>query len=128
MDSVQLAMTSPSHYHDAHLVVDFDGGSATLDGQRLVLTRKEYELLLLFVQNAGEVIPREALLTRVWGLREGTRTRTLDVHIRKLRRKLGSYSWQYIETIFGTGYRFQPFRSTQPFQPGLPPSALGRTA
>ena len=102
-------MTSPSHYHDAHLVVDFDGGSATLDGQRLVLTRKEYELLLLFVQNAGEVIPREALLMRVWGLREGTRTRTLDVHIRKLRRELGSYSWQYIETIFGTGYRFQPF-------------------
>ena len=107
MDSVQLTMTSPPHYHDAHLDVDFDGGSATLDGQRLVLTRKEYQLLLLFVQNAGEVIPREALLMCVWGLRKGTRT--LDVHIRKLRRKLGSYSWQYIETIFGTGYRFQPF-------------------
>jgi len=121
-------MTSPPRYHDAHLDVDFSDRSAALDGQRLVLTRKEYELLLVFVQNAGDVIPREALLMRVWGLREGTRTRTLDVHIRKLRRKLGSYSWQYIETIFGTGYRFQPFRSPQPFQPGLPPSTLGRTA
>ena len=95
MDSVQLTMTSPPHYHDAHLDVDFSDRSAALDGQRLVLTRKEYQLLFLFVQNAGEVIPREALLMRVWGLR-AERTRTLDVHIRKLRRKLGifiRYPW-----------------------------------
>jgi two-component system alkaline phosphatase synthesis response regulator PhoP len=108
--------------------MDFNDRSATLDGRRLVLTRKEYELLFLLVQNAGEVMPHEALLTRVWGLREGTRTRTLDVHISKLRKKLGSYRWQYIETIFGTGYRFHPFRTALPYQPGLPASALGRTA
>lgn len=128
MDSAQMTLSSPSHYRDAHLDVDFNGRSATLDAQRLVLTHKEYELLLLFVQNAGEIIPREVLLMRIWGLRKGTRTRTLDVHIRKLRKKLGSYRWQYIETVFGTGYRFQPFRTTQPFQPGLPPSVVGRTA
>jgi DNA-binding response OmpR family regulator len=123
-----MTLSSPSHYRDAHLNVDFNSRSATLDSQRLVLTGKEYELLSLFVQNAGEVIPREALLMCVWGLRKGTRTRTLDMHIRKLRKKLGAYSWQYIETVFGTGYRFQPFRTTQTFQPGMPPSVVGRTA
>jgi len=76
----------------------------------MVLTRKEYELLSLLVQNAGEIIPREALLWRIWGYSTQIRTRTLDVHIRRLRKKLGTYSDQYIETIFGIGYRFQPYR------------------
>jgi DNA-binding response OmpR family regulator len=90
--------------------VDFARASASLDARRIVLTRKEYELLSLLVQNAGEIIPREALLWRVWGYSAQIRTRTLDVHIRRLRKKLGGYSEQYIETIFGIGYRFQPFR------------------
>ena len=95
---------------------------AAVDSRRIVLTRKEYELLSLLVQNAGEIIPREALLWRVWGYSSQIRTRTLDVHIRRLRKKLGSYSEQYIETdqyietIFGIGYRFQPFRAQRAFQ------------
>ena len=56
----------------------------------MILTRKEYELLSLLVQNAGEIIPRDALLWRVWGYSHEIRTRTLDVHIRRLRKKLGS--------------------------------------
>jgi len=98
------------HYQDPHLEVDFARASASLDSRRMVLTRKEFELLSLMVQNAGEIIPREALLWRVWGYSTQIRTRTLDVHIRRLRKKLGGYSEQYIETIFGIGYRFQPFR------------------
>jgi two-component system alkaline phosphatase synthesis response regulator PhoP len=97
-------------YQDPHLEVDFARASASLDARRLVLTKKEYELLSLLVQNAGEIIPRDALLWNIWGYSSQIRTRTLDVHIRRLRKKLGGYSEQYIETIFGIGYRFQPFR------------------
>jgi DNA-binding response OmpR family regulator len=74
------------------------------------LTRKDYDLLAVLVQNAGDIVPREALLMRVWGYSNQIRTRTLDVHIRRLRKKLGDYAEQYIETIFGIGYRFQPYR------------------
>ena len=103
-------------YQDSHLEVDFGRASAALDTRRMVLTRKEFELLSLLVQNAGEIIPREALLWRIWGYSTQIRTRTLDVHIRRLRKKLGSYSDQYIETIFGIGYRFQPFRPQRTLQ------------
>src|SRR5205814_4865620 len=111
-----MALTSgrasgPERYQDSHLEVDFTRAIAALDSRRMVLTRKEYELLSLLVRNAGEIIPRDALLWKVWGYSAQIRTRTLDVHIRRLRKKLGSYSEQYIETIFGIGYRFQPFRA-----------------
>jgi two-component system alkaline phosphatase synthesis response regulator PhoP len=110
MAFTQGAISRPERYEDAHLEVDFSRASASLDSRRMVLTRKEYELLALLVQNAGEIIPRQALLSVIWGYNAQIRTRTLDVHIRRLRKKLGSYSEQYIETIFGIGYRFQPFR------------------
>src|SRR5262249_14192121 len=108
--------TAIPRYEDSHLQVDFAHGSASVDSRRIVLTRKEYELLSLLVQNAGEIIPRDALLWRVWGYSTQIRTRTLDVHIRRLRKKLGSYSEQYIETIFGVGYRFQPYRAQRSYQ------------
>ncbi|MGH9720600.1 MAG: winged helix-turn-helix domain-containing protein [Bryobacteraceae bacterium] len=103
-------------YKDLHLEIDFGRSAVALDTRRVVLTRKEYELLALLVQHAGEIIPRGALLWQVWGYSDQIRTRTLDVHIRRLRKKLGDYSEQYIETIFGIGYRFQPFRSQRVFQ------------
>ena len=106
----------PERYQDTHLEVDFPRAFASLDSRRMVLTRKEYELLSLLVQNAGEIIPRDALLWRIWGYSTQIRTRTLDVHIRRLRKKLGGYSEQYIETIFGVGYRFQPYRPARELQ------------
>jgi DNA-binding response OmpR family regulator len=114
-------------YRDEHLSIDFSQQTAVVDAQRLVLTRKEYDLLALLVQHAGEIIPRDALLYRVWGYSPEIRTRTLDVHIRRLRKKLGAYADQYIETIFGIGYRFQPFHAPRFFQPGTvkPPLAIG---
>ena len=114
-------------YRDEHLVMDFAQQSAILDSERLILTRKEYDLLALLVQHAGEIIPREALLKQVWGYGSEIRTRTLDVHIRRLRKKLGRYSDQYIETIFGIGYRFQPYRAPRYFQQVARP-AMGWTA
>ena len=104
------AVSRPEKYHDLHLDMDFAGASAALDSYPMVLTRKEYALLSLLVQNAGEIIPREALLWRIWGYSPQIRTRTLDVHIRRIRKKLGIYGETYIETIFGIGYRFQPLR------------------
>ncbi|HEX3747346.1 MAG TPA: helix-turn-helix domain-containing protein [Bryobacteraceae bacterium] len=83
----------------------------------MLLTRKEYDLLSLLVRHAGEIIPREALLMQVWGYGGDIRTRTLDVHVRRLRKKLGGYADHYIETIFGIGYRFQPFDAPRYIHP-----------
>ena len=123
-----LASALQVRYQDAHLEIDVADKVALLDSCRLPLTRKEYELLLLLVENAGEVVPREVLLMRVWGYGSGIRTRTLDVHIRRLRKQLRSYGTPYIETIFGIGYRFQPFRASRRFQPELGVSELALSA
>ena len=106
-------------YGDEHLTLDFLKQSAVLDTERMTLTRKEYDLLSLLVQHAGEIIPRDALLMQVWGYGSEIRTRTLDVHVRRLRKKLGGYADQYIETIFGIGYRFQPYRAPRFFQASM---------
>jgi DNA-binding response OmpR family regulator len=112
-------------YRDEHLAIDFERQVAELDSARMVLTRKEYDLLALLVQHAGQIIPRDVLLQRVWGYGAEIRTRTLDVHVRRLRRKLGAFADQYIETIFGIGYRFQPFHAPRYFrQPSKPTLAV----
>src|SRR5580700_12317787 len=86
-------------YRDEHLAIDFDQQAAILDNERMTLTRKEYDLLALLVQHAGQIVPRDALLLQVWGYSPAIRTRTLDVHVRRLRKKLGAYADRYIETI-----------------------------
>lgn len=111
MALLQTVGNQPEQYQDTHLYLDFQRKIASLDVEHLRLTRKEYELLALLVQNAGEIVAREDLLLRVWGYSTQIRTRTLDVHIRRLRKKLSPYAEIYIETIFGIGYRFQPYRA-----------------
>jgi DNA-binding response OmpR family regulator len=106
---------SPDSYRDKHVELDFRGAALSVDARPVKLTRKEYELFALLAQNAGEIIPREVLLLRIWGYGQEIRTRTLDVHIRRLRKKLGEYGDRYIETVFGVGYRFQPYREARPF-------------
>jgi DNA-binding response OmpR family regulator len=115
-------------YRDEHLTLDFEQQAAILDAQRMILTRKEYDLLALLVQHAGEIIPRDALLMRVWGYGADIRTRTLDVHVRRLRKKLGSFADQYIETIFGIGYRFQPFHAKRFFEGTLSKPVIAMSA
>ena len=105
--------TGGLHYQDAHLKVDADAASAWLDGRLLQMTRKEFNLLVMLVQHAGEVVPREVLLTDVWRYQPGVKSRTLDVHVRRLRRHLGAHANWYIETIFAKGYRFQPRNAGQ---------------
>lgn len=100
-------------YRDEHLLIE-NTGPVELDSRRLILTCKELELLTMLARNAGEIVPRNILLRTVWGYSEGTRTRTLDVHIRRLRRKLGAFGDTYIQTVFGVGYRFERFRAARP--------------
>jgi DNA-binding response OmpR family regulator len=75
---------------------------------RTKLTRKEYALLALLQENAGTCLSREFLLHTIWGYQTGTRTRTLDVHIQRLRRKLDQKSASRILTILREGYMWLP--------------------
>ena len=74
------------------------------DGTEVILTYKEYELLSILIANKGCVISRSSLLDKVWGIDFEGETRTLDVHIRSLRQKLGECA-KYIETVRNVGYR-----------------------
>ena len=88
------------------LTLDESQHTVTIDGQRVVLTYKEYELLRLFLSHPGMAFSREQLLQTVWNTDYAVETRTVDMHIRTLRQKLGAYG-QYIETIRGVGYRME---------------------
>lgn len=88
------------------LVVNLDEHTVTADGQRVALTYKEYELLRLFLSHPGMAYTREQLFTQVWNLDYLTDSRTLDMHIRTLRQKLGDYGSR-IETVRNVGYRWE---------------------
>src|SRR5579871_1109278 len=128
MGSLQDQSNPGSLYRDEHLSLDFRQQLTMLDSHALSLTRKEYDLLALLVQHAAEIVPRGALLMQIWGSGAEIRTRTLDVHIRRLRKKLGTYADQYIETIFGIGYRFQPFHAPRFQAPSVDRPAFAVTA
>ena len=88
------------------LTLDENQHTVTIDDQRVVLTYKEYELLRLFLSHPGMAFSREQLLQTVWNTEYAVETRTVDMHIRTLRQKLGAYG-QHIETIRGVGYRLE---------------------
>jgi DNA-binding response OmpR family regulator len=92
-------------YHGTHLSADFDGVAVTVDGSAVRLTRREFELLRYLVQNKNRVVSRDRLLERVWGYDRLIETRSVDVHVGRLRGKLGPAGKQ-IETVVGLGYRF----------------------
>ena len=92
-------------YRGKHLVADFEAVDVSVDGQPVRLTRREFELLRYLVQNRNRVISRDRLLERVWGYENTVETRSVDVHIGRLRGKLGPAASQ-IETVVGLGYRF----------------------
>ena len=88
------------------LTLDESQHTVTIDDQRITLTYKEYALLRLFLSHPGMAFSREQLLQTVWNTDYAVETRTVDMHIRTLRQKLGAYG-QYIETIRGVGYRLE---------------------
>ncbi len=97
--------TSGKTYEDDHLLIDFDDIRVICHGQKVKLTNKEFSLLSVLAKSAGRVITRQQLLDNVWGYSYYGDARTLDVHIRRLRQKLGECG-DCIETVVGVGYRF----------------------
>ncbi len=101
----RAAKESATKYSDENLTVDFADMRVTCAGKDIKLTRKEFALLEHLIKNTGRVAARQQLLDNVWGYSYFGDTRTLDVHIRRLRQKLGECSG-CVETVVGIGYRF----------------------
>ena len=91
----------------AGVAVDPVARVATVDGHPIELTPKEFDLLALFVGNAGRAFSREYLLERIWRSDYEVTDRTIDTHVQRLRKKLGEESGA-IRTVWGIGYKFQP--------------------
>lgn len=92
-------------YQRGPLAIDFDAVSVRVSGAPIRLTKREFELLRFLVENRNRVLSRDRLLERVWGFERQVETRSVDVHVGRLRGKLGLAGRQ-IETVIGMGYRF----------------------
>ena len=92
-------------YRGRFLVADFEAVAVSVEGHPVRLTRREFELLKYLVENRNRVLSRDRLLERVWGYDRLIETRSVDVHVGRLRGKLGPVGRQ-IETVVGLGYRF----------------------
>jgi DNA-binding response OmpR family regulator len=100
-----FASHGTSLYRGIHLTADFDAVAVAVDGERIRLTRREFELLRALIDNRNRVLSRDRLLERVWGYERVIETRSVDVHVGRLRAKLRA-AGQQIETVVGLGYRF----------------------
>ena len=86
------------------LIIDRDSYTVTINKEEITLPRKEFELLFLLASKPGKVLNRDEIMLKVWGTQVVVGDRTIDVHIRKLREKIGQ---KYIKTIKGVGYKFK---------------------
>jgi DNA-binding response OmpR family regulator len=93
------------------LTIDLQSYEVAMAGRRISLTYKEFQLLTLLASNPGRVYTREALLNQVWGYDYLGGTRTVDVHIRRLRSKVEDPDHRFVETIWNVGYRFRDVNS-----------------
>ncbi len=101
---VILRRTAKPRYQDTLLTIDFQGRTVQSHGRPVSLTVLEFDLLSLLAQSAGRALTREALLNRVWGYDYVGETRTVDVHVQRLRKKLNT---DRIETVYKYGYRYR---------------------
>lgn len=97
---------APESYQLGGVQMSLSRHEVTVDGVQVTLTHKEFVLLSVLMANAGQVLPRNTLMERVWGEELSRENRTLDVHIRTLRAKLGS-AGEMISTVRGVGYRME---------------------
>jgi two-component system, OmpR family, alkaline phosphatase synthesis response regulator PhoP len=103
------------YYEDENLYMNFEDHVLRIQGKDLPLTVKEFNLLRLLIQNSGRVMTREKILDSVWGYNYYGESRTVDVHIRRIRKKMGAWAENHITTIIGVGYRFDaPLPSSTP--------------
>jgi two-component system phosphate regulon response regulator PhoB len=101
----QTSSRDVSGYDDGELRIDEKAFRVYHLGQEVKLAKKEMELLLLLVRNRGSVISRDRILSEVWQMSDDVETRTVDAHIRNLRKKIGT---ERITTVVGFGYRYDP--------------------
>ena len=92
---------------DPPLALDFEARRVTVEGRDVALTRREFDLLADLLRHRGRVRTRERLLEQVWGYDYPGETRTVDVHVRRLRQKLGPEIEPRLETVVGVGYRWR---------------------
>ena len=97
----------PETLADGTLRIDVGARRAEVAGRELALTRKEFDLLVELIRRRGRVLTRERLLETVWGYDYPGETRTVDVHVRRLRQKLGTPVDERVETVVGVGYRYR---------------------
>lgn len=88
------------------MILDEDAHTVTINGERIDLANKEYELLLYLLNNIGNALTRQQIISKVWGYEYDSDDRTLDTHMKLLRKDLKEYG-NYITTIRGVGYRFE---------------------
>jgi DNA-binding response OmpR family regulator len=108
---VQTVSREVSGYDDGELRIDEKAFRVFYSGKEVRLAKKELELLLLLVRNRGSVISRDRILSEVWQMSDDVETRTVDAHIRNLRKKIGT---ERITTMVGFGYRYDPPASIAP--------------
>ena len=101
----QRAFEQNAGYRRGPLAIDFDAVSVRVSGAAIRLTKREFELLRFLIENRNRVLSRDRLLERVWGFDRQVETRSVDVHVGRLRGKLG-HAGRQIETVIGMGYRF----------------------
>ena len=102
-----VAYSEESHgFYDGGLEIDFDGRTVHVMQKQVDLTFKEFELLKYLILHKGKAVSRQELLNQIWGYDFVVESRTLDVHINSLRRKLGEPYDGWIQVIRGVGYRF----------------------
>lgn len=96
------------YYENGRLRIDFERHEVLINKERIDMTLKEFELLEILIKNRGKILKREVLLDKIWGYEYIGETRTVDVHIRYLRKKVeeDDKNPKLIETIRGVGYRF----------------------
>ena len=103
----RIGQAAPSNVIQVEgLVIDESAHTVTVDGEQRTLSLKEYDLLLTLIKNRGTAMTRENLLEKIWGYGYFKDDRTLDTHIKLLRKSIGPYA-KYITTIRGVGYRFE---------------------
>ena len=103
----RIGQAAPSNIIQVEgLVIDESAHTVTVDGEQRTLSLKEYDLLLTLIKNRGTAMTRENLLEKIWGYGYFKDDRTLDTHIKLLRKSIGPYA-KYITTIRGVGYRFE---------------------
>lgn len=95
-------------YEKGRIKIDFERYEVLINGEKIDTTLKEFELLEMLIKNRGKILNREILLEKIWGYEYIGETRTVDVHIRYLRKKIeeDDKAPKFIETIRGVGYRF----------------------